>query len=313
MMSLRRYIGAFLVACVALAVGIALGNGPLQGQSTKNDVKTLTGRNAALGNQLNAMRRGQLLTQAIDARVAPGLMRNRLANKSVAIFVLPGVPEATVKAFHNAVTQAGGVPVITAQLSSKVADPGQKTYVSSVAANASKGLHDLGKVSAGQSYQVLGALLGRAYTGHGTSLTFDSEASHIDGQLQGSNLVSLGGTPPRRASLAILLSRGDHGTDAYTKASRIVETALVQGLAASCDGTVVVAPPTSSEPGGLIQALQVTTPSPAHLATVDVSHSAAAYVTTIYALLGAAAGTSGHYGVVAGAAALPPGLTPARR
>jgi Copper transport outer membrane protein, MctB len=310
---IRRSIGLIVAVCVAFAVGIALGNGPLQGAATGPDPHVLASKNSGLADVIDGLRKAAMFDKALNDAVARRLLRHRLTGRSVAVFVLPGVAGSTVPRYLSALRQAGGSPVVTATISSGFIDPGRKTYVASVAANAAKGLDDLSSGRSPDTYERIGALIGRAYTGHRGRLAFDKEASRLDGQLRGSTLVSLSGTPSRRGSLVLVLAPGAHVRDGFSTASRVISVALIHALTRTSDGVVVAAPPTAAQPGGLLAALTAAPGGSRHRATVDVSGSSAGTVAAVYALAAAASGEGGSYGVLHGRTVMPPGLAMPRR
>lgn len=303
---LRRTLFGVLVAAVALAVGIAVGGGPLQGPSTQPDVLALSKQNSAISAELHQARLSGRVDAAVGAAATPALVAGRLRGASVAVFVLPGVQRRDARGVVDALREAGAVNLLDVQISSGYVDPGRKAYVASVAANASHGVRDIPHLARLAPYQRLGALLARAYTGHASSLAVDSEARRIAGQLVGAKLVSVDGSVQRRASLAVVLGPGSNGRDDLTYATTEIETALVAALTRASDAVLVAAYPGAARPGGLLDGLRV--PRPARLATFDAVGTASAGTVAVLALTGLTAGETGTYGLVHGRVQLPPGL-----
>ncbi len=304
----RRHLFGLFTACVALAVGVALGAGPLQGDATAGD----TGRHdtAALHDDISALKAEQTFaTSVLDASSAT-LLHSALTGASVTLVVLPGVPSAAVKGLRDAVGAAGGQVNVTALVSPTLVDPAQKTYTASVASTSVQGLRDLRGVPADQPYAQIAALVTRAYVGRGTDLVLDDEAVKIDSELRGAKLVTLEGAFHRRSSLVVVLASGSHGADPLTSASHVIEAQLVSSLAAGSDAVLVATPSTGSDPGGLLAHLAGQKPlRHARLSTLDELGTPAAQIGAVYALAAAARGTTGAFGVEGTSVRLPPGLT----
>jgi Copper transport outer membrane protein, MctB len=312
MSALRRHVFGFFIACTALAIGVALGAGPLQGGASADDTSSPSDT-SGLRDQVAALQAGQILGESVLASSSVDLVGSVLAGGSVGLVVLPGVDGAVVRGIGSAVRDAGGQLNVTSLVSRKLVDPAQKTYTASVATNSVKGMQDLRAVPADQPYAQIAALFSRAYTGRGTDLLLDDEAVKIDSELRGANLVTLKGALHRRASLVIVLAPADHGTGAVTSASHVIEVQLLSALAAGSDAVLVAAPTGASAPGGLLDAVHKDSSlRQARLSTLNVVDGAAAQVCAVYALAAAARGTTGDFGVDGTTVRLPPGLSGGR-
>jgi hypothetical protein len=306
MSALRRHIFGLFAACAALAAGIALGAGPLQGEADAGSTDAPS--TGALQDQVASLRAQQVFGESVLRSSRHDLLGSALAGASVTLVVLPGVREASVSGVEAAVVKAGGQVNVTVLVSSKLVDPAQKTYASSVATSSVKGLRDL-RVPSDQPYAQLGALIGRAYMGRGTDLALDDEAVKIDSELRGARLVSLRGSLHRRASLVVVLGSGEHGRDPVTLASHVIEVQLLSALAAGADAVLLAAPATASQSGGLLDAVRrVTSLRQARLSTLNVVDGPAAQISAVYALAAAAHGSTGAFGVAGTTVTLPPGL-----
>lgn len=308
---LRRYVFGFLAVCAALAAGIALGNGVLRGDRPTDNHVALARENTTLGHQLAKLRAQQRLGSSLTSASVPAMVKGRLTNASVAVFSLPGVTDASVAEVVSVLRQAGAVVTVRARLSPALVDPDQKTYVDSVASNSLKGILDLGQLSGASTYERIGALIARAYTGTRDQLAADTEATKIDAQLRGAKLISLSGELQRRGSLVVLLTGGSHGKDDVTFARHEIEQALLVELAGRSDAVLVAGPAGAALPGGLIADLQQASPAD-NLATVDLLGSPAGNAVTVFALAAAADHDAGNYGIIDGRVRLPAGLAPSR-
>ena len=104
------------------------------------------------------------------------------------------------------------------------------------------------------------AFLCAAAEGPGKTATIRGKLIVADGKppiLETSDhkLVKLDGDLQRRGQLAIMLGTGEHSSDDVVGASHLIETQLVDAIAAGTGGTVLATPPTGTAPGGLIDAV----------------------------------------------------------
>jgi hypothetical protein len=304
----RRHILPLFGAGTTLALGIALGAGPLQGDSGGDGSGALSAANAKLSQQVAAARGSALFGETLASSAAAGWLHAQLSGQYVTLVVLPGVADARVDDVRDAVTRAGGSVAVTAFMADDVLDPGHKTYVGSVAASSLEGAGKIDGSRTSDPYQRLGALLGRAYLASPDRLPFDDIATKIDSELQGAKLVRVVGEPTGRGSLAIVLASGAHGTDVAVRASSLIASILVERLAAASQGAVLATPPTGSEAGGVIATLQDAKATGRRLSTLNVTDGTVAQVATVYALAAAARGKGGDFGVSGSETVLPPRL-----
>jgi hypothetical protein len=304
----RRHIFPLFGAGTTLALGIALGAGPLQGDSGGDSTGALAAANTELREQVAAAHGSSAFSESLAEAASPGWLAGQLAGQSVTLFVLPGVDDERVGAVRDAIKAAGGTVTVTAYVADDVLDAGHKTYVSSVATSSLDGAGKIDGAHSTDPYDQLGALLGRAYLGTPDQLPFDDVATRIDSELQGAKLVAVAGEPARRGALAVVLASAAHGSDVGVRASSLIASTLAAGLARASHGTVVATPPAGSEPGGVIGTLLDAGASGKRLSTLNVSDGALAQVATVYALAASARGKGGDFGVTATATTLPPRL-----
>ncbi len=308
MIALRRYIFAVVAVCVAFAAGIALGNGPLQGQSGGDQHVSLAAANARLSDRLAGLRRFRAFDTALSSVSRSALLHARLAGQAVGLFVLPGVPDRTVSAMSAALAQAGGEVVVLARLTPTLVDPGKKTYVDSVATGSLRGATDLRSAARSSTYQRIGALIARAYAGAGDALAVDGEAARIDAQLRGARLVSLQQPLQRRASAVVVLTAGDHGSAESVYAAHDIEVQVVDALAGGADGLLLAGPASSSDVGGLVSDVNLSSTMTHAVATLNVIDLPAGVVAAVGALAAAVDGQPAAWGMRGSVPALPPGF-----
>jgi hypothetical protein len=304
---LRRTVFSVLAACVALAAGIALGSGPLQGHS---DRASLASDNRSLQRRLADAQRAAGYDQTLLAASTAGTIKGRLKGLVVGVFALPNISPATVTRTTADLQLAGAQVTTLVTMRPALVDAQQKVYVGSVATNTFRGVHDLVPVSSADSYERIGALIARAYVAKtADSSSFDKESIDIDAQLQGANLVKTSDDPARRGNVVLVLDSGGHGASKSIKATRIIERSLLGALLEGSDGLVVASHGGADLSGGLLQAIAADD-ALSDASTVNVLGSAAGRVTTVLAIAAVgAAHTGGRYGIVQGRPVLPPGLS----
>jgi hypothetical protein len=305
---LRRNLFPLFGAGTTLALGIALGAGPLQGDSGADSGSALAAANSALGQQLADARDSAAFGESLIASAADGWLAGQLAGQSITLVVLPGVSDDRVDALRAAVKAAGGTVAVSLSLSDDVLDAGHKTYVSSVAASSLEGAGTIDGARSPDPYDRLGALLGRAYLADPDRLPFDNIATRIDSELQGAKLVTVAGEPAQRGTLAVVLATGASGSDLGVRASSVIASRLAEALAGASQGAVVVAPPTAASDGGVIAAIRADEASGDRLSTLNVTGGAIAEVAAVYALAAAGRGKGGDFGVSGDETTLPPRL-----
>ena len=125
MISLRSHVISLAAVFLALAIGVALGSGLLSNtvlsglRDDKNEMQTqidtLTDEKNALNEKLSA-------AGDFDAQMAPRILRDSLAKKSVMLFRTPDAADGDVEALTRVVEQAGGRVTGTVGLTQEFVD-----------------------------------------------------------------------------------------------------------------------------------------------------------------------------------------------
>jgi hypothetical protein len=212
----------------------------------------------------------------------------------------------------SAVEQAGALQPLVVHLMPDVVDPAKKTYVDSVARGALKHRRDIANAAGHDTYQRIGAVLARAYVGSGAQTAYDAESRDIDAQLQGAKMVTLSQPPVRRGSFVAVIAPRTDGQGQYAAASQVIEAQLVTALASRSDAAVLLsAAPAGS--GSPVAGWPKADRHSARLSTLNAAAGPASPVVAIYALLAAAEGTPGNFGVIGRKVRLPAALTGSHR
>lgn len=309
MSALRRYLLPVFAAFIALAIGIALGAGPLQQAEGSDDSSSLRSANQNLRDQLAADGNARVFDRAWSDALAPGLLKGRLTDAQVTIVALPGVSPTSVEATRQAIQDAGGSTAMVVTVAADVLDSAKKTYVGSVADSSLAGADGVTAPPEDEVYPRFGTVLARAYVGTSDDTRFDGTAAKIDSELQGAKLVEVDQPPLRRGSLVVVLASGAHGSDEITTAAHVIASDLVAALARAGDAVVVTTPATGRASGGLLADLADNRDvARLPVSTASAGTTSSGLVTAVYALATALAGQPGNYGVVDGEPVLPPGV-----
>ena len=308
-MQIRRFVFVIVAMCIALAVGIALGGGPLQGDTDDSGAR-LEAERDALREQVTQLESARVLEEALVEARAPGIVAGRLEGRGVTLLALPGTSDETVTGLKAAITQAGGAVAVRADISPDLVDPGKKTYVDSVATNSVRGEPGLAEIVTGETYDRIGALIARAYAGSGEGTVLDETATQVDSELQGAKLLDVEGEPGRRGSLVVLVGPTPADDKATLEAQQVILTAISRALVQRSDG-FLLAQPTGDDPGRSLAAALTADEDLADdtsWSVLNTTEGPAAYVTGVYALAAAVAEQGGTYGLDSETAVLPPGL-----
>jgi hypothetical protein len=132
----RYYVVSTVSIFLALAVGIVLGAGPLKGDIGTRLTEQMTALRAEktqLRTDLDLARRNATARDTFSLAVAPSVMKDRLAGKTVAVVVAPGVDADLVKNTTTSLVAAGAKVGSTVTLTDAWADPAKATLRNTVA------------------------------------------------------------------------------------------------------------------------------------------------------------------------------------
>ena len=125
MISLRTHAISLAAVFLALAIGVVLGSGLLSNtllsglrddkHELQDQINTLTDDKNALNEKLNA-------ANEFDSQMAPRVLRDTMAGKSVVIFRTPDANDDDVDALSRLVGQAGGSVSGTVALTDEFVD-----------------------------------------------------------------------------------------------------------------------------------------------------------------------------------------------
>ncbi len=244
MISLRSHAISLAAVFLALAIGVALGSGLLSNtvlsgmRDDKHEMRTqidsLTGDKNALNEKLSA-------AGDFDAQMAPRILRDSLAEKSVVLFRTPDAADGDVEGLTRLVEQAGGRVTGTVGLTQEFVDANSAEKLLSVVnspivpagAQLNTGSVDQGA----QAGDLLGIalLINRDIA---VPPVAEAERDTVLAALRDTGFVTYGAQRIGAANTALVVTGGALGDDAGNQGATVARFAA--GLAPHGSGTVLV-------------------------------------------------------------------------
>jgi hypothetical protein len=294
-----RYLLLSVVAAVlALALGLALGAGPMVGRSdatrgARED--RLTAQAHRLQDRVAALEDRARTDARVVAAVGGQIADGRLEGHSVLLVRTPGASDELVRRTRAALLGAG------ASLTGELALT--RTYVDP--AKASAPLEDLALrlvppnvefAPSASAIERVGTVLARSTVAAEPGAEPDEDAAALIAGLEELGAVRLDGEPGRLAELAVVVSG-----EREKKAAEPAVTGLLGALDKGGAGAVLVGPGRAPSAVGWVRGGQ-----PVGASSVDSADSAAGQLAVVLALAEQVAGGKGAYGTGSGATAVLP-------
>jgi hypothetical protein len=307
----RYYLVSIVSIFLALAVGIVLGAGPLEGDIGARLTEQMTALRAEKGQlrtDLDSAKRQVAARDTFAATVAPSVVKGRLTGKTVALVVAPGVEADLVKDATTSLVASGAKVGSTVTLADEWADPSKATLRNTVATP----LAGLVKAPVGASTpdQLAATVLTRAIlvgTDQPAGRLTPSSGVALNG-LKAGNLISV--TPDQivPASSVVFLGgavKGSTPQDAEARLAAYVR--LVRLLKAGGSGVVVAARSEATDgatSADLVAAVRKDSEAVKGISTVDDADLPMGLGTLVLALAQQYDGAAGQYGLAADAKAI---------
>ena len=311
MISFRYHIVSIVSVFLALAVGIALGGGPLQGEADDTLVDQVARDRQAktrLSSRIAELGTADQFTDDFAATVAPGLVGGSLRGRVVTVVVLPTAEQSDVKALQALVGTAGGRVGGTARVGGALLDAGDKQLVEELGNRLEGRASGLDVPSDAAPYERIGALIGRAVgSDKRGGAAVDGAATSILAGLEAAGLMSTVDDLDRRGDLVLFVAGAGQGDRSARTGAATIVTSIVRSVDGVTGGTVLAGPMASADPGGPVRALREDIGAAKAVSTVDSLGRTAGQVVTIMALAGQAAGRTGQFGAVDAADGAMPG------
>lgn len=330
MIDFRYHLVSLVAVFIALAVGIALGAGPLReglSSTLEGEVAQLREERTDLRAQVDdATRRAEVKDEALDV-LGSGTLPGTLDDARVGIVVLPGADRNVLDALEDRLQLSGAQVVLMAEVESRAGDPEPPRERVELIDRLATTL-DLPGPTAGSTptvATVLAATLSGADAPGAAGAWLEAASA-----LESAGLVDLSWREPtaveltdRRAPDALVIASGGLSAEASEEepgAERLgLRLELVQALARLGTPTVVTGTGAESlsaaglEPvDPLVTAVREDDDLVEEVSTVDNLESVAGQTATVMATAWELEGESGHYGVGDLAEAAIPVLPPVR-
>lgn len=298
---MRRGLLLAAVAVLLVALGMALGAGPLQLSQShqERDLARERASNARLQREAGLQRAEAGFADAYARASAPALLSGRLARRTVAVLVLPGADPETVTGLRADVAAAGGRVTGVVELSAKAGSAAGRQLVEALTGQMATQAPQLKIPADAGGFDRLGTLLGRAIGApEPAGAAYDDQAAAIMSGLETAEVVTVsepasGPIPGRAGVVLVVAGPPADGTDA--SAANAVPLAILRTLGGQVP-VVVSGPSAAAAAGGLIGAIRAEKSLAGVLATSDGVQSAMGQVVAVRTLAARGSGTIGHYG-----------------
>ena len=330
MIDFRYHLVSLISVFLALAVGIALGAGPLE-QSIGD---TLTGQVEQLRTEKDELRVELDRTVAelgqaeatVDA-MAPAMLADLLGERRVAVVEVADVQPEVLEAVVDRIEQAGGSVTGTVQVTEAWNDPAQQSFRQQIAGTLLEYLDPVPADDAGTGAELADALVQSLTTADPGSPDMRGETSQLVlDVLVEAELIAPEGEISGPADAVVVLAGPTVSVGELAQAEEALESAppaeaadeaesteLVLAAAVEISTAAQVRSVGAVVAGGalgdasLVQRIRLDPDLAAELSTVDGVQAVSGQVAVPLALSARIAGTVGHYGPGAGATdPLPP-------
>jgi len=311
--SFRYHIVSIVSVFLALAIGVALGGGPLKGevdntlvQQVQNDRKV----KKDLQTTISGLKSGNGFTDEFAKNAAPSLLGGSLRGRAVTVVVLPTAQQSDVKGLTDLIGVAGGTVASTLRVGNPLIDAGQKELVDELGSQLEGQAPGLNVPADASAYERMGDLIARAFgTTDAAGSPPDKVTSAILAGLTTTKLLSVEGKVDRRGSLMLFVTGAGSGNDSDKQGAATIISTLATSVDAGTDGVVVAGPIASARPGGAVKAIRDDVAASRDVSTVDSLGRTAGQVVSVMALAGQAANQTGQYGAIDAADGAMPGAT----
>jgi hypothetical protein len=303
--SLKHHAVSIAAIFLALAVGIVLGSqsiasGVLSGlRDDKSDLQHQL--DAAQDRNTVLVARGQA-ADGFDAALAPRILRDVLAHRSVVVVTTPSADAGDIEAVGRDLVAAGATVTGTVGLTAALLDPANGDRLRTLVTNmipAGVALHT-GTVDQGS---LVGDFLGTVLQLNAKTQRPQSTPAELTlalDTLRDGGFLSYGGGTVRPAQTMVVITGGGESNDN----AGAVLARFAGGLRGRGQGTVLAGRAASADGNGAIAMTRSDSALASEVSTVDDVDGAAGRITVALALAEQLAGGAGRYGVGPKAAAV---------
>ncbi|MBX7434553.1 copper transporter [Mycobacterium sp. Y57] len=309
MISLRTHAISLAAVFLALAIGIALGSGLLSDtvlSGLRADKSELGDQIDALTDERNALNEKLSAASDFDAQMAPRMLRDSLADKSVVVFRTPDAADDDVDGLSRLVTQAGGTVTGTVALTQEFVDANSAekllSVVNSPIVPAGAQLNTATVDQGSQAGDLLGIAL-LVNRDPAAPPIDDAQRDTVLAALRDTGFITYGTEHIGAADTALVVTGGALGDDAGNQGATVARFAA--GLAPHGSGTVLAGRDGSATGTSAVAVARSDASLNSAVSTVDDIGVESGRITAVLALGDLiAGGKPGQFGIGQGAAAV---------
>lgn len=289
-----RLVGVLLV----LALGVAIGAGPLQKSNERRNDELAAQKRAVAQKQreIAALQAASRYSSDYARATASGLVRTTLAGRAVTVLVLPGAAASSVAGVRLLVEAAGGRVSATVTFTPLMARASSRQLVEALTSQMATQNPDIELPDDAGGYQRFGVLLARAVglprKAAKATAPYDEVAVGILSGFQTAGLIEAPEVTDR-AALTVAVT-GPAAADAQAAAANAVPTTILRAYAGRAP-LVVAGPADAAGRLGILGALRAGA-DVEDLSTVDTLEAVSGQVTAVLALAALNRGTTGAWG-----------------
>jgi len=299
--SFRYHIVSLVSVFLALAIGIALGGGPLKGGVDNSLVQDLAARKKLEENQqaqIAELKAGTTFSDSYARSTAPKLLSRTLKGVTVAVVALPDAERSLVTSLGTLVRTSGGRVVGSYRIGSKLGDDANKGLVDQLGTQLEVAAPEVTLPEDVSTYQRFGMLLGRAIgTKTVTRSAYDETSANLVSGFSTAGLFSAVGTPERRADVVLVVTGPGANTDEQAAANEI-HSVVADSLAARVRTVLLAGPADGARDGGLIRTVRDDSALAGRLSTVDSAGTGPGGVVAMLAIAADLTEGTGQYGAI---------------
>ncbi len=315
MIDFRFHLVSIVSVFLALAVGIVLGAGPLQGSigtQLTDQVSQLRQEKDTLRTQLNDANTSVGSQNDYAAAVAGSALGGRLEGKGVALVVGNDTAGKFAAEIQQALTQAGASVTTVLTLKDDYRDPATATTRLTAAKKAAL---RLGLAGADDADTLVADVVSRVLVhAGGTNDAPLPDGAGALGDLKGAGLLDYTQSTLRRADEVVMLAGPVSGTAVSVKAETATLLALASALDSGSSGVVIASGAPTTGVGqevttNLVTVVRQSKQVASVISTVDHADSTIGAGVVVLTVVREASGTSGHYGISSDAQATVPPIS----
>ncbi len=317
MIDFRYHLVSLISVFLALAVGIILGAGPLQGalgDQLTDQVETLRTERNDLRYSLEASQKDAARRLTFIEAAGPSLVQGSLEGLRVAIVELDVAAGDSRQAVVDGIEAAGGTVVGAATLQPAWTDADHAGFRETIAGGMRPRVSDAveGLADDASSDDVIGAALGIALSGQVTTAERSEDATALQQQLVQEGLIAVDGEQAEPADIVVLLAgptaeepADDEEEPSPAPAATAVDSFVALARAVqSTVPTVVVGPTTVG--GDVVSGVRGDRATADAVSTVSGVDTTVGRIVVPLALAAQFVGEVGQYGFEDDASVLPP-------